>query len=110
LPLHGSCFELYFEKAFCGESGAGNHLLPHLCQDGAQFINDDITPVEITAAATTIIPIKKLASSCGRIPSEKLKKILCFDKIRPDVEKFYLQLRKTIKANIKSDFYSRNTH
>jgi hypothetical protein len=59
LPLHGSCFELYFEKAFCGESGAGNHLLPHLCQDGAQFINDDITPVEITAAATTIIPIKK---------------------------------------------------
>jgi hypothetical protein len=99
LPFHGSCFELDGKGILlCGESGAGkSSVTAAFCQDGAQFINDDITPVEITAAATTIIPIKTRIKLWDD-SLEKLKiKNTRFDKIRPDVEKFYLPVEKNYK-------------
>jgi hypothetical protein len=99
LPFHGSCFELGGKGILlCGDSGAGkSSVTASFCQDGAEFINDDITPVEITEAATTIIPIKtriKLwEDSLEKLEIENTQ----FDKIRPDVEKFYLPVEKNYK-------------
>jgi hypothetical protein len=93
LPFHGSCFELD-EKGIllCGESGAGkSSITAAFCQDGAEFINDDIVELLLY---TTIIPIKTRIK-LWEDSLEKLKiKNTDFDKIRSDVEKFYLPVEK----------------
>nr|WP_315175075.1 hypothetical protein [uncultured Flavobacterium sp.] len=92
LPFHGSCF-LYEQKGIliCGQSGAGkSSVTAAFCQDGAVFINDDITPVEITESETNIIPIKTRI----KLWDDSIKKLEIendnFDKIRPNLDKFYL--------------------
>lgn len=96
LPFHGSCFE-YNKKGIliCGVSGAGkSSVTAAFCQDGAQFINDDITPVAITATETTIIPIKTKI----KLWDDSLKKLdiatTDLEKIRPTLDKFYLPVEK----------------
>jgi hypothetical protein len=96
LPFHGSCFELDRKGILlCGDSGAGkSSVTAAFCQDGAIFINDDITPVEITESATTIIPIKTRI----KLWDDSIKKLEIenteFEKIRPSLDKFYLPVKK----------------
>ncbi|MFT5964463.1 MAG: hypothetical protein ACI9L6_001201 [Flavobacterium sp.] len=96
LPFHGSCFELSGKGILlCGVSGAGkSSVTAAFCQDGATFINDDITPVEINELATTIIPIKTRI----KLWDDSLKKLKIkntnFDKIRPTLDKFYIPFEK----------------
>lgn len=92
LPFHGSCFQ-YEQKGIliCGQSGAGkSSVTAAFCQYGALFINDDISPVEIRESGTCIIPIKTRI----KLWDDSIKKLAIendnFDKIRPDLEKFYL--------------------
>ena len=92
LPFHGSCFQ-YEQKGIliCGQSGAGkSSVTAAFCQSGAVFINDDITPVEITESETNIIPIKTRI----KLWDDSIKKLEIendnFDKIRPSLDKFYL--------------------
>lgn len=92
IPFHGSTF-LYEGKGvmICGQSGAGkSSTTAAFCQKDATFINDDITPVNITKEATTIIPIKTRI----KLWDDSLKKLdienTSFDKIRPTLDKFYL--------------------
>jgi hypothetical protein len=92
LPFHGSCFQ-YEQKGIliCGQSGAGkSSVTAAFCQSGAVFINDDITPVEITESETNIIPIKTRI----KLWDDSIKKLEIenddFDKIRPCLDKFYL--------------------
>ena len=92
LPFHGSCFQ-YNEKGvlLCGHSGAGkSSVTAAFCQNGARFINDDITPVAISEYATTIIPIKTRI----KLWDDSFQKLKIenddFEKIRPTLDKFYL--------------------
>jgi len=92
LPFHGSCFQ-YEQKGIliCGQSGAGkSSVTAAFCQNGAVFINDDISPVEITESETNIIPIKTRI----KLWDDSIKKLEIendnFDKIRPSLDKFYL--------------------
>ena len=96
LPFHGSCFE-YNQKGvlICGVSGAGkSSITAAFCKNGAQFINDDITPVAITEKETTIIPIKTKI----KLWDDSLEKldiaVSYLEKIRPNLEKFYLPIEK----------------
>ncbi len=96
LPFHGSCFE-YNQKGImiCGVSGAGkSSVTAAFCQNGAKFINDDITPIEITPNKTTIIPIKTKI----KLWDDSLVKLdivtTDLEKIRPNLEKFYLPVEK----------------
>jgi hypothetical protein len=96
LPFHGSCFE-YNQKGvlICGVSGAGkSSVTAAFCKNGAQFINDDITPVEITESATNIIPIKTNI----KLWDDSLAKLdiaaTDLEKIRPALNKFYLPVDK----------------
>jgi hypothetical protein len=96
LPFHGSCFQISGKGILlCGISGAGkSSVTAAFCQDGATFINDDITPVEINELATTIIPIKTRI----KLWDDSLEKLKIqntnLDKIRPTLEKFYLPTEK----------------
>lgn len=96
LPFHGSCFELDGKGILlCGVSGAGkSSVTAAFCKNGANFINDDITPVEITEKATTIIPIKTNI----KLWDDSLAKLdiaaTNLEKIRPRLEKFYLPVEK----------------
>lgn len=105
LPFHGSCFE-YNQKGImiCGVSGAGkSSVTAAFCKNGANFINDDITPVEITEEATTIIPIKTNI----KLWDDSLLKlniaISNLEKIRPSLEKFYLPVEKDFQKQQKLD-------
>ena len=92
LPLHGSSF-VYNGKGvvICGASGAGkSSVVASFCQNEGIFINDDITPLNITDSQTTIFPI------CTRIKlwDDTLEKLnltsTSLEKIRPTIEKYYL--------------------
>ncbi len=92
LPFHGSSFA-YEGKGIiiCGHSGTGkSSITAAFCQNGGCFMNDDITPVRICQAETTIIPIK----TCNKLWDDSLQKLKIendnFEKIRPAIEKFYL--------------------
>ena len=92
LPFHGSTFNYNGTIVMiCGNSGSGkSSVTAAFCQNGARFINDDITPVRITQTETRVIPIRtriKLWEDSLRslkINHEKL------DKIRPSIAKFYI--------------------
>jgi hypothetical protein len=96
LPFHGSCFELYGKGVLlCGASGVGkSSVTAAFCQNGAVFINDDITPVKVSGSVTTIIPIKTRI----KLWDDSLKKLEIkntdFEKIRPTLDKFYLPVDK----------------
>lgn len=113
LPFHGSCFE-YNKKGImiCGVSGAGkSSVTAAFCHNGAQFINDDITPVKITEEVTTIIPIKTKI----KLWDDSLAKLdiatVNLEKIRPSLEKFYLPVEKNLeKQQILHHIFILGTH
>lgn len=92
IPFHGCSFELNQEGIIiCGYSGAGkSSVTAAFCQQGARFINDDITPVSIDESGIFIMPIRtriKLwedALTALSIGTENL------EKIRPSMQKFYV--------------------
>lgn len=104
LPLHGNSFE-YLNKGIivCGHSGVGkSSVCMAFCQNGAQFINDDISPI-IVNDKVFIQPIGtniKLWQNSFRelkITNDK------FEKIRPNINKFYFPISNKASNEQKID-------
>lgn len=101
LAFHGSSFS--YKGAgiiICGNSGAGkSSLTAAFCQNGAQFISDDITPVSVKEGEVYINPLKteiKLwddAFEQLNISPKNLRKI------RPTLEKFYYPYESSKELN-----------
>jgi len=92
LPFHGSSF-VYKNKGvmICGHSGAGkSSVTATFCQEGASFINDDITPVAVPGSTITILPVKTRI----KLWADTLQKLKIggdnLQRIRPGIDKFYL--------------------
>jgi hypothetical protein len=101
LALHGSSFCYNgVGVVVCGNSGVGkSSVTAAFCQNSAQFITDDITPISIKAGEVYINPLKteiKLwddALEQLKLPSENLKKI------RPTLDKFYFPYKPSTEQN-----------
>lgn len=101
LALHGSSFCYNgVGVVVCGNSGAGkSSVTAAFCQNSAQFITDDITPISIQEGEVYINPLKteiKLwddALEQLKLPSENLKKI------RPTLDKFYFPYKPSTEQN-----------
>lgn len=101
LAFHGSSFN--YKGAgiiICGNSGAGkSSITAAFCQNGAQFISDDITPVSVKEGEVYINPLKteiKLwddAFEQLNISPKNLRKI------RPTFEKFYYPFESSKELN-----------
>jgi GTPase SAR1 family protein len=113
LPLHGSSFS-YNGKGvvICGRSGVGkSSVVAALCQNGGTFINDDITPLQISDNQTTIIPIKTRL----KLWDDSLEKLKIqntnLERIRPMMEKFYLPAdNSSVKEQRLNQLFILNTH
>lgn len=113
LPLHGSSF-IYNGKGvvICGASGAGkSSVVASFCQKGGIFINDDITPLNVTDNKTTIVPIFTRIKLWDDT-LEKLKLTSSnLEKIRPTIEKFYLPVNEScIEEKQFDQLYILGTH
>lgn len=93
LPFHGNSFEFNGNGIIiCGNAGVGkSSIAASFCQNGAHFINDDITPIRITESSISILPIKtrfKLwDDSIQQLNIQNQEK----EKIRPSIDKYYIQ-------------------
>lgn len=98
LSFHGCSFK-YQDKGIllCGNSGAGkSSVTVAFCQNGANFISDDITPVQVNDTETVIKPIKTQIKLWDD-SIEKLKiENTNLKKIRPTFKKFYLPFPEPI--------------
>jgi len=112
LPFNGSSF-LYKGKGImiCGNSGTGkSSLTAAFCQQGAAFINDDISPVSVLDLKTIILPVKtriKLwddALNKLKISSDNLLRI------RPQFNKFYLPMYEEISEHKLDQIFILSTH
>jgi len=99
LPLHGCSFR-YQDRGIviCGISGVGkSSVTTAFCQNGADFITDDITPLQINETETVIKPIKTQI----KLWDDSIKKLQIentdLKKIRPALEKFYLPSPEPVK-------------
>ena len=99
LPLHGCSFR-YQDRGIviCGNSGVGkSSVTTAFCQNGADFITDDITPLQINETETVIKPIKTQI----KLWDDSIKKLQIentdLKKIRPALEKFYLPSPEPVK-------------
>lgn len=105
LPFHGSSFEYEGKGVIvCGHSGVGkSSVMVAFCQNGGNFINDDITPVRITGPETFITPIK----TGIKLWDDSLRKLNIekngLEKIRPALDKFYLTDRETFSEQQRLD-------
>jgi len=106
LPFHGSSFS-YKEKGIlvCGHSGAGkSSVTAAFHQQGASFINDDITPVSVSDMETRILPIKTRI----KLWHDSLDKLNIsadnLNRIRPQLDKFYLPVEKGTGSDHKLDY------
>jgi len=98
LPLHGSSFK-YRNKGvtICGRSGTGkSSLTVAFCQNGGQFICDDITPIKINEEETSILPIETHI----KLWDDALQKLKIenngLEKIRPMLNKFYIPSKEAL--------------
>jgi hypothetical protein len=113
LPLHGSSFN-YNGKGIviCGRSGVGkSSVVAAFCQNGGTFINDDITPLQISDDRTTIVPIKTRL----KLWDDTLDKLKIqnnhFERIRPSMDKFYLPTTDSLtKEQILNQLIILNTY
>lgn len=97
VPFHASSFQ-YKEKVvlIAGMSGAGkSSTTAAFCTSGAQFINDDINPVEVSG---DIIRLKKIRSRV-KLWDDSLDSLAMtqdgFQAVRPGIDKFYVPLEST---------------
>lgn len=103
LALHGSSFCYNgVGVVVCGNSGAGkSSVTAAFCQNNAQFITDDITPISIKEGEAYVKPLKteiKLWDDTLEqlsLPSENLRKI------RPTLDKFYFPYEPSAELNSK---------
>jgi hypothetical protein len=92
LPFHGNSFMLDGKgMLLCGHSGAGkSSVSAAFCQNGATFINDDISPVIFQDDAAWIIPLK----SDIKLWDDSLVKLGIqqneLKRIRPQINKYFL--------------------
>jgi hypothetical protein len=94
IPFHGSSFEYQGKRILiCGHSGVGkSSITAAFCQNGAHFINDDITPISFANSFPIIIPIRTEVKlwddtlQALQIENKNNKKI------RPSIDKFYVPL------------------
>ena len=99
LPLHGCSFRYKdIGIVICGNSGVGkSSVTTAFCQNGADFITDDITPLQINETETVIKPIKTQI----KLWDDSIKKMQIentdLKKIRPALEKFYLPSPEPVK-------------
>ncbi|MFA6713518.1 MAG: hypothetical protein WCR82_06540 [Bacteroidales bacterium] len=112
LPFHSSSF-LYKDKGImvCGDSGAGkSSLTAAFFQQGASFINDDITPVSISDPEITIIPVKTQM----KLWDDSLNKLNIDSnnllRIRPKLNKFYLPMDKNISEHRLDQIFILSIH
>ena len=105
LPFHGSSF-VYKGKGImiCGHSGIGKSSVTAVfCREGSNFINDDITPVAVSDSTTTILPLKTRI----KLWYDSLRKLEIdfnqLQRIRPDLDKFYLPMEKRAASEHKLD-------
>lgn len=94
IPLHGSSF-IYNNKGvvICGDSGVGkSSITAAFCQNGATFINDDITPIVFEG---TQILIKSIRTSI-KLWEDSLQTLGIendnLQKIRPSLTKYYIPI------------------
>lgn len=103
LALHGSSFCYNgVGVVICGNSGVGkSSVTAAFCQNRAQFITDDITPISIKEGEVYVKPLKteiKLwddALEQLNLPNENLRKI------RPTLDKFYFPYEPSAGVNSK---------
>ena len=86
-------------------------MVASFCQNGGIFINDDITPLNITDNETTIVPIRTRL----KLWDDTLEKLnltdMDLEKIRPTIEKFYLPLSGVYNEEKRFDqLYILSTH
>lgn len=113
LPFHGSSFE-YKNKGImiCGRSGVGkSSVTAAFCQNGAKYINDDISPVNVDKDKTLILPYKTRI----KLWDDALKKLSIenndLEKIRPQMEKFYLTMGNENDSNyVLNQIFILTTH
>jgi hypothetical protein len=106
LPFHGSSFS-YKGKGIliCGRSGAGkSSVTAAFHQQGAVFINDDISPLSVSDKETRILPVKTRI----KLWNDSLGKLNInadnLNRIRPQLDKFYLPIEKTPGLDHKLDY------
>ena len=106
IPFHGSSFS-YKGKGIlvCGSSGAGKSAVTaSFHQQGAVFINDDITPLSFSDDGIRILPIKTRI----KLWNDSLDKLKInpydLNRIRPQMDKFYLPIEKAPGLDYKLDF------
>lgn len=94
LPLHGSSF-VYNHKGvmICGESGAGkSSLTVSFCDDGADFLTDDVSPVVIHHNAPHILSksdrVKLWDDSLEQLQKDDQR----LSQIRPQDKKYYISV------------------
>lgn len=108
IPFHGSSFTFNGKGIMiCGFSGAGkSSVVASFCQNGGQFINDDITPlyIENEKIRALNIPTKiKLwddTINLLHIDSKDLKRI------RPSLEKFYVPSLPTEEETLNEQIHT----
>jgi hypothetical protein len=101
LPIHGSSF-VWKERGImlCGESGAGKSALTAaFSMAGAQFLTDDVTPVDFANGKPEILPlsdrIKLRGDSLLQLKQEKEG----LTSIVPGNNKFYFPMEKSVHRN-----------
>ncbi|GAT63212.1 hypothetical protein [Paludibacter jiangxiensis] len=103
IPFHGCSFELNQKGTIiCGYSGAGkSSVTAAFCQQGARFINDDITPVTIDEFGIWIMPIRTRI----KLWEDALAKLSIgtenLEKIRPSMQKFYVPVENNCQEKQK---------
>lgn len=91
LPLHGCSFD-YMGKGIviCGHSGAGkSSVTMSFCLNGAELINDDISPVILQEGKPFVIPMKSKIKLWDNSLSELEIDNSDLLKIRPNMNKYY---------------------
>lgn len=113
LPFHGNSFAYHGRGILiCGHSGTGkSSVTAAFCQNGGEFINDDVSPVRINDTTSTIIPLKTRMKLWDDT-FEKLKiENSGLEKIRPMLNKFYLPEQETFPHEQRLDhFFILSTH
>lgn len=94
LPLHGSSF-VYNTKGvmLCGDSGAGkSSLTVSFCDSGAQFLTDDVSPVQLIDGIPHVVPKSDRVKLWDDSLTQLEKQDERLAQIRPEDEKFYLRM------------------
>lgn len=94
LPLHGSSF-IWNDQGImlCGESGAGkSSLTAAFCLNDAEFLTDDVTPLEIHEGMPQIIPLSDKIKLWDDSLQQLQQDPECLNTIYPGQLKYYFPM------------------